>query len=475
MASISTDKGGNRRIIFSLVPRNRKAIYLGDMPLRDVREILTKVKALVSEKLSKSERDPAVARWVGEIPDVLAEKLVKVELIAPRMKSSESVQRADTIDEFIDAYLAERVDLKASTVVQLQQVQKNLRKFVGDKITLREFTAGHADAFKASLTSKLADNSVRRNLGRCRQFFEAAVRRRMIDSNPFSHIKGVTVKGNAERFQFVTLAEIKRVIDAAPDAQWRLIIALARYGGIRTPSETLALKWSDVDWKRQRIRVPSPKTERCGKSFREIPLFPELLPYLQDSAELAAEKTEHMITRYRDASQNLRTTMLKIIKRAGLEPWERVFHNLRASRQTELARIFPSHVVCDWIGNSKDVAEEHYLNTLDDDFQRATEEPTRIPTRAAAEMRADCGNVRQDGTSENAKAPAIPGRSHGFTKLQSELITRPGFEPGQTEPKSVVLPLHYRVSKTGRESSAACWSDSRGSARHRQTRVTRTA
>jgi hypothetical protein len=26
-------------------------------------------------------------------------------------------------------------------------------------------------------------------------------------------------------------------------------------------------------------------------------------------------------------------------------------------------------------------------------------------------------------------------------------ITRPGFEPGQTEPKSVVLPLHYRVSR----------------------------
>ena len=53
MASISTDKNGNRRIVFSLAPRNRKAIYLGDMPLRDIREILTKVKALVSEMLLK--------------------------------------------------------------------------------------------------------------------------------------------------------------------------------------------------------------------------------------------------------------------------------------------------------------------------------------------------------------------------------------------------------------------------------------
>ena len=71
------------------------------------------------------------------------------------------------------------------------QVRKNLRNFIGDKRTLREFTPGDADAFKASLASKMADNSVRRNLGRCRQFFEAAVRKRLIESNPFAHLKGL--------------------------------------------------------------------------------------------------------------------------------------------------------------------------------------------------------------------------------------------------------------------------------------------
>ncbi len=32
--------------------------------------------------------------------------------------------------------------------------------------------------------------------------------------------------------------------------------------------------------------------------------------------------------------------------RAGLKPWAKLFHNLRASRQTELENDFPSHVVC---------------------------------------------------------------------------------------------------------------------------------
>ena len=278
MASISTDANGNHKVQFTNCDGKRKTVYLGDMPMKDVKEVRTKIKALNAATLSKSEPDREVSRWVGEIPDWLAKKLVGVGLIAPRAKR---IEDATSIDAFINAYLAERVDLKASTIVQLHQVRKNLRNFIGDKRTLREFTPGDADAFKASLASKMADNSVRRNLGRCRQFFEAAVRKRLIESNPFAHLKGLASKGNAERFQFVTLAETKKVIDAAPDAQWRLIIALARYGGVRTPSETLALKWSDIDWVRERIRVPSPKTERCGKSSREIPLFPELLPYLQ--------------------------------------------------------------------------------------------------------------------------------------------------------------------------------------------------
>jgi len=38
---------------------------------------------------------------------------------------------------------------------------------------------------------------------------------------------------------------------------------------------------------------------------------------------------------------NLRTTFEKIIERAGLTQWPRLFHNLRASRETELVERFP--------------------------------------------------------------------------------------------------------------------------------------
>ena len=37
----------------------------------------------------------------------------------------------------------------------------------------------------------------------------------------------------------------------------------------------------------------------------------------------------------------------------------------RATRETELAALYPLHVVCAWIGNSRAVAQEHYLQVTD--------------------------------------------------------------------------------------------------------------
>jgi hypothetical protein len=55
-----------------------------------------------------------------------------------------------------------------------------------------------------------------------------------------------------------------------------------------------------------------------------------------------------------------------------VEPaWPRLVHSMRASRQTELQREFPIHVVCSWLGNSPQVAQQSYLLVTEDDFVRA--------------------------------------------------------------------------------------------------------
>src|SRR5215217_790850 len=196
----------------------------------------------------------------------------------------------------------------------------------------------------------------------------------MLRDNPFDGVKAGSQQ-NRSRQYFISIEDAAKVLEACPDAQWKLLFALSRYGGLRCPSEHLALKWADVNWEHGRIRVPSPKTEHHeGKESRMIPLFPELRPYLLQAFEEAEPGTEYVITRYRDAASNLRTQFGRIIRKAGLEVWPKPWHNLRSTRQTELAERYPIHFVCQWIGNSRAVAQEHYLQVTDAHFTQASGE-----------------------------------------------------------------------------------------------------
>jgi hypothetical protein len=105
-------------------------------------------------------------------------------------------------------------------------------------------------------------------------------------------------------------------------------------------------------------------------------IFPELQPFLEEVFELAEPGAEFVITKYRDPNCNLRTQRLRVIRRAGVEPWSNLFVNLGSSRETELAGEYPIHVVCKWIGNSERIAAKHYLQVTEDHFSRAAKSGT---------------------------------------------------------------------------------------------------
>jgi hypothetical protein len=185
-----------------------------------------------------------------------------------------------------------------------------------------------------------------------------------------------------------------------------------------------------VDWERGRFRVTSPKTERHeGKEERWVPIFPELRSYLEEAFEQAPAGAVYVLNRYRDASRNqlLRKHFLGILLRAGVSPWPKLFHNLRASRETELAAEYPLHVVCYWIGNSAQIAAKHSLQVTDGDFERAAKSGAvalengvqqaaalcRTDSQESSEVLAACGTVRE-GVNCRKSLPDKPLGTEGF-------------------------------------------------------------
>jgi len=379
MASITKDTRGGSvqwRLFFRNKHGRKQTIRLGPVNKRDAQTILAKVRPLISASIAGGGLDEETTLWVAGIGDTLRRKLVNAGLLAGDATPDDDTQDAAPValGPFLESYITGRADLKPNTARNYEVTRQHLVSHFGTDKALQDITPGDADDWRQALIRKgLSAATISREVKRARQYFRAAVRRHIIDANPFQDLKGGK-QANTSREYFVTRETTQEVIDGCPDCEWRLIVALSRYGGLRCPSEHLALRWDGIDWERDRMTVYSPKTEHHeGGESRLVPIFPELRPYLAEAFEKAPDGAEYVITRYRCKNTNLRTQFERIIRRAGAEPWPKLFQNLRASRETELTAEYPLHVVCKWIGNSPTVAQAHYLQVTEADYRRAVE------------------------------------------------------------------------------------------------------
>ena len=134
---------------------------------------------------------------------------------------------------------------------------------------------------------------------------------------------------------------------------------------------------------------------------------------------------------YRQGNANLRTQFNRIIRRAGYEPWPKLFQNLRSTRETELAEHFPLHVVTAWIGNSELVAAKHYLQLTDEHFIRATgEEAAQNAAQNLHEMtRNDSKQPPNEGCDSEANASHSGNLRPASTYCENGKVPTTGLEP----------------------------------------------
>jgi len=301
MASISKQPNGHRTIQFKASDGRRRSVRLGKTSQRHAMAVKMKIEQLVASNLTGHAMDDETARWVASLDDVLRDRLAAVGLVHKRESA--------TLGAFLDGYIESRVDVKPHTTLVYNQVRGNLVEYFGADRPLREITPGDADGWRLYLIGekKLAEATIRRRSGVAKQFFRVAVRRKLVNENPFLDLPSV-MRANTKRAHFVTVKEANAIIDACPNVQWRCLFALARWGGLRCPSETLEMRWEDVDWGRNRMTVRSKKTEHHeGGESRTVPIFSELRPYLLAAFEAAEPGSERIVDQYPVSTPNLRT------------------------------------------------------------------------------------------------------------------------------------------------------------------------
>ncbi|MFV0442466.1 MAG: hypothetical protein ACK5Q5_02725 [Planctomycetaceae bacterium] len=166
------------------------------------------------------------------------------------------------------------------------------------------------------------------------------------------------------------------------------------------------MRWENVDLPGGKITVDSPKTEHMeGHEYRVVPIPAELRPYLEQAWDRAPEKAEWVVATWRGRGKNFRTRLLRAIRRAGLKPWPRLFHNLRSSCQTDMEQVFPNYVVCKWLGNTERVAREHYLQVTEEHFQRAGSDALRNALQKVIKTTEESGTNGSDFDGDPQKMP----------------------------------------------------------------------
>lgn len=431
MANVTCERRRDKtlyRVEFYDADRRRKKIRLGSVTKRDAESIASRIDELVSASIAGTPPRPALAEWITSLGDDLHAKLASAGLIEAR--------KTTTLGPFVDEWLErQKADNAASTIKNLQPFVKGLFEFFGRDRDIRTITVQDADNWRRSLAERYAKATVAKRIKVTKQVFRSAVRLNVITHSPFSATP-VGSQVNDTRNRMIPMQWIHRVLEQEKDPEFRLIIMLARVGGLRTPSEPLQLRWEDIDWAEGTFVVRSPKTRRHQNASRCVPLFPELEPFLSDVYHRAPEGATYVITKYRDSAVNLRTRFERAILRAGLQPWPRLFQNCRSSRETELADAFPIHTVCQWLGHSPKISLAHYLKTTKEHIARAN--------GRAQQGGGATGGAAANGNQENPAASTVQKTSGNQASAEfPEGNNTPQSRPGgiRTPGQGIMSPL----------------------------------
>lgn len=337
--------------------RRRHSIWLGEMQPREAEKVKRHVEAILQSHKLDTPMPGETTRWLSSITDSLRKKL------APVLGS------ARTVTEAVDAYMewSERTN-KASTARSSRQTLEAFCDTFG-RDQMRALSSDSVDRWIDAIN--VGRNTTARHAKNLKSFVAWSRRMGWVDDLQLSSSSAIT----AGKKEFIAPARFEELLAEFTDPQERCVLGLARWSGLRVPSE-LAIVRSGVDWERKRLTIPdSKRTRRSSRGppqYRVTPIFPELSPFLESvwQQHMEAGPEDYLLPDIVGSGAFV-ACVRRTCDRIGIK-WPRLFHSLRATRQTELIARFDVHAACEWIGNSPAVASKFYELITDDKWKEAT-------------------------------------------------------------------------------------------------------
>jgi hypothetical protein len=365
MASITTRPNGHRWILFTAPNGKRYTIRLGNASRQQADSAKLRIEALIAAKLLNQPPDIETVKWLTATGAKFYDRLATAGLVVTR--------KVRTVADLVAWSVVElkKKKSKPATIRNVQISGDNLIKFFKDKPRICDITEDDATDFREWLSKcggqngkPLARTTVSRRCRRAREIFALAAKesRRWIAANPFGSMRHWS-EVNLDRNVYIERSDIDCVIDELTDVYLRLIVALARYAGLRSPSEVVSLTWQNIDWAKGTMTVECVKTAAYEeKAWRIVPIFPELRPHLEAAYDQLPERGGiFVLPSYQGKPW---TTIARRIeaacRRLGMAMWTKPFVNMRASCEYDWLQSHPINVVASWMGHSPQVALLHY-------------------------------------------------------------------------------------------------------------------
>jgi integrase len=108
---------------------------------------------------------------------------------------------------------------------------------------------------------------------------------------------------------------------------------------------------------------------------------------------------------------NLRQRFQRMLAKAGVKAWPKLFQNLRASFATDMVERFPTHTVASWCGHSVTIQQKAYMIARDSHFKAATAGGSILgsPSRDSAP---DIASTAQNSAPHGIAPDSAESQSH---------------------------------------------------------------